>query len=358
MGDSTDKTFIAPEDSDYFRVSMLTDILDTFMISQNEDLPTIYEPYDVGNKGVKTYNSVPELKDRVEKLEKNQDSELVSKVKNLETIILPNINNRLETLENKSIFDKGAIVFSFDAMAENDKRIDILSDYGFVANGNTGNYTGFNQSKVNLVKQLRLCGWDISTYSAIDWVYAIYGEESLSDNISDEIQEAWNEYVRKAHENEKLHGIFNTISWACRQSKYCKGLENALKKYGYKMARGSYTIGEKYFYYDSEFRKNIASFSIYPNTVTSAKNAIDYAAKNKVGIVLFSHQIFDTVDEANSNFGTTENVLREICDYVKNYVDEDKIDVLTFRDIYAKYYPKESKELDYNRTMATIAYNS
>lgn len=154
-------------------------------------------------------------------------------------------------------------------------------------------------------------------------------------------------------------GVYFPTTWFCRQGKFCTGLKNALQKYGYKMARGSYydNVNITNTAFGNDFCFNTSAFSLYPDSYVKAKEMIDYAVANKVGIVLFSHGIYETEEEAISNFGTTQAILTEICEYIKEYVDNGELEVITYRELYSRYFSQESKELDYRRTIATSMHD-
>ena len=232
-----------------------------------------------------------------------------------------------------------------------DGRFETLNSYGFRATTNGG--------EVSSIKTQLKSGWDIGSYSAVNWVYDTYGEQCLANDISEEIQTAWDNYVKNTVEMYEQKGVYFPTTWFCRQGKFCTGLKNALQKYGYKMARGSYydNVNITNTAFGNDFCFNTSAFSLYPDSYVKAKEMIDYAVANKVGIVLFSHGIYETEEEAISNFGTTQAILTEICEYIKEYVDNGELEVITYRELYSRYFSQESKELDYRRTIATSMHD-
>lgn len=313
--------YTAPANTAYCRVCCAISIKDKFMVTKNKDMPINYEAYQEEVIGKKTFNSIPNLKERVENLEK------------------------------KTVFDKGAVLFSFDAMNTTDGRFETLNSYGFRATTNGG--------EVSSIKAQLKSGWDIATYSAVNWVYDTYGEQCLANDISEEIQTAWDNYVKNTVEMYEQKGVYFPTTWFCRQGKFCTGLKNALQKYGYKMARGSYydNVNITNTTFGNDFCFNTSAFSLYPDSYVKAKEIIDYAVANKVGIVLFSHGIYETEEEATSNYGTTQAILTEICEYIKKYVDNGELEVITYHDLYSRYFPQESRELDYRRTISTLMHD-
>lgn len=275
------------------------------------------------------------------------------------------LEETINAIENdKKVFkDKGAILFSFDAMNLTDGRLSIFDEYGYVATAQTGHprETLLN-SKLEIIKELRKHGWDIATYASDNWVIDTYGRDvACSDNPTDEVVEAWNTYVKNAVNGEKAHGIFYPLAWFSRQNVVCNTFISTLKKYGYRMVRGNNSnidFADMSPYFTEEFSFCTSQIIILPNNINAVKSSIDYAVANKVGVCIMSHGIFETEDEANTNYGMTESCLREVLDYIKGYVDNGQLEVITYHELYARYFPEDSKELDYKRTMASIGYLS
>ena len=265
--------------------------------------------------------------------------------------------------DNKVFKDKGAILFSFDAMNLTDGRLSIFDEYGYVATAQTGHTTEtIIESKLEIIKELRKHGWDIGTYENTNCPIFVYGRDiACAENPTDEVVEAWDNYVSNAVKGEKAHGIFYPIVWHSTQNVVCNTFINALKKHGYRMVRGNnlninYEDMSPYFTEDFSFCTSLVLVS--PNNIDTVKSSIDYAVTNKVGLCLCSHGIYATEEEANANYAMTESCLREVLDYIKSYVDNGQLEVITYHELYSRYFGDDSKELDYKRSMANIGYLS
>ena len=264
-------------------------------------------------------------------------------------------------VHSKPIFEKGAVLFSFDAMNLTDGRLDIMNEYGYRATAQTGHPTQtISQNKLDVIKGLRKAGWEIATYANLNFPVDTYGiDVACADEPTQEVIDAWDFYVSESIKGENAHGVFFPIVWNCRQGLFCTGLKMALEKYGYKMARGDYPIyAKRVECFGENYSFNVGSLGMYVNKVAETKARIDRAVNEKCGMVIFSHGLYSTDEDALANYGTTESVMREILDYVKSYVNQDKLDVLTYHELYARYFPNDCYERDYMRTMASIGYLS
>lgn len=257
--------------------------------------------------------------------------------------------------------DKGFVIISFDAFDLDDDRYNIVyGEYGFKASGavSAGNTIETNTKVQNAYKNMVKAGWDTHLYSGVNWPYAISDASYISDNPTTEVQQAWDDYVDYAVRYAESNGVFNATTWGARQGVSCVGLENACRKHGIKMVRGAkasnpiYTYGEKFKY------SVVSPVSLVADKVDACIQECVKAASGKYGICFTTHRLYDTEENAIANFGLTEAKLRQFLDGIKPLVDNGTLEVITWRDLYHRYYPNDAYEYDYDRTAKMIAYNN
>ena len=254
-------------------------------------------------------------------------------------------------------FKKGFVALNFDAFNFDDKRFEILQEYGFKATVTLGTQgtPAYNEEKSNKYKRIMNNGWDIGIYSSVNWVKDIYNNEAFT-STDDAVIKAWDDYVKLAKQDAELNGVYYRQTWFCRQNVYCDALVTALKKYGFKMCRGDdftdYKKTPTYFENNYNFATRVKG--LYPSTVDGCLWEIDQAVAEKKGVSIFSHGIYATAEAAESNFGCTEENLRKILDRIKKYVNEGKLEVLTYSEIYNRYNPNDSNMINYNRILKMI----
>lgn len=242
--------------------------------------------------------------------------------------------------DGRAILNKGFVILSFDAVNDvQDERFDIVSEYGFKASASCGYSTSSHEAVSAKVSKM---GWDIHLYSGHNWPT---DDSYYVDNPSAEIQAVWDAYVKEEVDYALSQGVSNPTAWGCRQGKSCDGLENACKKYGIKMVRGGkVTKFTENFVYATN-----APVSLKASSTQDCINTFTAAANIGYGVVFTTHGIYDTVEEADTNFGMTEATLRQFLSALKTLVDEGKLEVLTFREVYQKYYQNDALNNNYNR---------
>ena len=254
-------------------------------------------------------------------------------------------------------FKKGFVALNFDAFNFDDKRFEIVQEYGFKATVTLGTQPTpvYNEEKSNKYKRIMNNGWDIGIYSSINWVKDTYNNEAFT-STDDTVIKAWDDYVKLAKQDAELNGVYYPQTWFCRQNAYCDALGTALKKYGFKMCRGEdftdYKKTPTYFENNYNFVTRVKG--LYPSTVDGCLWEIDQAMQGKKGVSIFSHGIYTTAEDAESNFGCTEENLRKVLDRIKKYVDEGKLEVLTYSEIYNRYNPNDSNMINYNRILKML----
>lgn len=257
--------------------------------------------------------------------------------------------------------DKGFVIISFDAFDLDDDRYNIVyGEYGFKASGaiSAGNTIEVDSKVQELYKAMIKAGWDTHLYSGVNWPYATSDSSYISDNPTPEVQQAWDDYVDYAVRYAEKNGVFNATTWGARQGVSCVGLENACKKHGIKMVRGR-KANNPIYTYNEKFKYSVVSpANLTADKVDTCIQECVKASRDKYGISFTTHRLYDTEEEATSSFGLTEAKLRQFLDGIKPLVDNGTLEVITWRDLYHRYYPNDSYEYDYDRTAKMIAYNN
>ena len=287
------------------------------MITKNRDMPSVYIPYN-------------EAEISLEKIGENARD--------------------IKALQNPPYFKKPFVALSFDAFTLSDNRFAIVNgEYGYKA-------TIAHTTNEDTNKTVMKAGWDVGLYR-LNGLPGTSGEY-VSESPSESVIAAWDAYVNAAINEAEGAGVYNPAVWLARQGCSCKALEMALVKYGIPMCRGDYNptyTNDKQF---SPIKKPTMTVSVkqtvMPSTLSDCQTAIASAVEGGYGIAFLTHGIYDTDSNANSNYGVTEAVLRSFLDTIKGYVDAGQLEVLTYRDVYARYYEREARELDYNRLLKII----
>ena len=304
------------------------------MIVKNNDYPSSY----VANE--------TKLKSNI-KLSESQEEQVIDKA------------NELIKINNNSL-KKAVVLLNFDAFNFTDGRFDILKEYGFKATVTFGTPATpiYDEEKANKYKKVMTNGWDIGIYSATNWVKDKYGNEAFT-STSDEVVKAWEDYVKLALEDAELNGVYYPQTWFCRQNAYCDVLGNSLRKYGFKMCRGEdFTDYKKTpMYFNNDYSFATRTKGLYPSTVDGCLWEIEQCVNDTKGISIFSHGIYATDEEAESNFGCTETNLRTVLDKIKKYVNEGKLEVLTYNEMYNRYNQNDSNIINYNRILKMLTNN-
>lgn len=262
----------------------------------------------------------------------------------------------LEKATSKAYFNKPFVVLSFDAFNLDDNRFAIVHDeFGYKA-------TVAHKTKDNIEvnKKVLSAGWDIGLYMLNGSPARVEGQydAAVSKTPTAEILQAWDDYVKSAVDEAAEAMAYNPVVWLAQMGCSCYGLEQALKKYGIPMCRGSYNpdYSNDWEYSAVELPTMTVAMkqTLMPSTLEACKTNIAEAVENGTGVAFLTHGIYATDAEANSNYGITEDCLRSFLNTVKSYVDAGQLEVVTYRDIYAMYYPEKAKELDYNRIVKMI----
>ncbi len=223
--------------------------------------------------------------------------------------------------------DKAYILLNFDdCLKDNDNRFELVwGEYGFKA-------TAYTMPSPELIKKLNEAGWDISTYNNRP---GFLPPDDTINNMSEENLEKWLKYVsvNKA-EQEKL-GVANPILWACRQNRWGKALEYAVRRCGYKIARGG-GQDEPEYPYITKFEKGdlrTSPFEIFKDNIEEVKKRIDYAIEKKYALNIFTHLI-SPLGEDCGKWDCTEETYRKMLDYLKEKTQAGLLECVTYKEFY------------------------
>ena len=273
-------------------------------------------------------------------------------------------DNAIKDVENKiyghgkADIKKGFLILSFDNFDLDDNRLEIVKEFGFKANGTftvhpASDGTTDEAKQREAYKAIISNGWDCHLYNNIN----VPSSDAYVDNPTSEVQAIWDSYVETAVNYAKANGVYNSIAWGARNSRTCDGLENACKKYGIKMIRGSKTEEKGIFYnrYGEDWKMSIATANgLVSNDVSKCIQICQGAAQYGYGVSFVTHKLYETEQEAQANYSVTEAQLRTFLTAVKTLVDAGTFEVLTFSEAYRKYYQDEAADNDYQRIVKTF----
>lgn len=260
----------------------------------------------------------------------------------------PNLKKtNAKLFEISKVLPKSILIMRFDGWNTTDGRFDMLKEFNFTATvGTSGN------KEQNIASQKAYL--DMGCYRVANWPYDTYGADALSDNPSQEVIQAWDSYVKGGLDGQEAYGIFNPTAWLCRQSRACAGLVMALKKHNVKMCSGYMPDLSTTPYLQENFKFVNATEGLYPSTYNRVVDKLKIAIENNEGFCTLTHGIYPTEEEANKNFGITEEKLREFFNVVKGYVDSGKLLVSNYREVYRLYNPIDAEKNDYCRLVKMI----
>lgn len=234
---------------------------------------------------------------------------------------------------NYKPYKKSKILLSFDMMSPTlyTVRYPLLKSYGFPA---------------TVCNVTRLTAQQRADIFADGWDWAIYSNGGISDltipSFTTGTEEEWTTFFKSVIEGYAEIGLFNPISYFSPNNRGSQILMNAEKKAGFRMSRIACSNNEKTGYFDKD------SFFIYTlgvgGTDTSEninKQIDDTIAQNK-SICIFTHDVEETV---TNNMNCSREVYVGILNHIKELVEADKCEVVTFRQFYQLCEPNDYAEL-------------
>ena len=121
-------------------------------------------------------------------------------------------------------------------------------------------------------------------------------DPTLINNTDETTLNLYNTYVSEAQKKQSNIGVYNPTVWCCRQNQWGTALAQAVKKYGYKMARG-YVRGD---YLNLQFDKKfpvLDSKDFHTGDNADINSLIDSAEGKEAIIVLLSHRVVDSLSD-------------------------------------------------------------
>lgn len=238
------------------------------------------------------------------------------------------------------------VILDFDAdiSSLSDNRVTLVHDtYGY-------NFTFVGISSPETTKALIEKGCDLSIYSNS----AGYLPNTSTINSEDPADiAAWDAYVAEVLGRYNAAGFYNQVCWSCQGMNYGSALETALKKYGFKMARGN-QVGETNSIYidgfdDDSFR--VGCYQIYSDHPELALQQVTNAVNNDKDICIFTHNLVETLV---NNYDCTISAYTTLLEGIKAKEAAGQVKVVTFREYYKMHCWKSNYEYDYNRIFKTI----
>ncbi len=223
--------------------------------------------------------------------------------------------------------DKAYILLNFDyGIKDDDNRFELVfGEYKFKA-------TAVAYPSEYMRDKLFEAGWDICTYNNVPDETPAHSE---LEDMSEESLKKWDNYVRSAKERQEKLGIHNPTLWACRQNRWGSALEYAVRKNGYKIARGGGNDEEEYPFI-TDFKKGdirTSPFEIFSHNIDEVKKKIDYAIEKKYALNIFTHLLVDTIEQ-DGGYDCLISTYREMLDYLKDKVDKGLCEVVTYKEFY------------------------
>lgn len=222
---------------------------------------------------------------------------------------------------------KSHVLLSFDSF-EYDNRVSILDEYGMVAT--VANIQGLTDENIS---ELLSKGWD----------WAIYPSENKGGTTMPSYSGTVDEWVNhfKAIENYlATKGLMCPMTLFANTNRVNPVVNEALKKCGYKMARG----GTSKPYIDSVDKTGMCVGYIGiggTDTAESILTSLDNAISRGYSICIFTHWVEDTVTK---DYNCSTEVFRGVLDGIKERISSNKCDVITFRELYSEFEPSDCME--------------
>ena len=261
-------------------------------------------------------------------------------------------------------YTKGILLLHFDSpISPNDNRMAILKEFGIPASWCISK-VAFNNDNTFA------SGWTSNAYKDAYWDAIKRGDDvalypALPTSTYDE--NGWKSWLNTALGNLANYDIFNITTFAAGKLSVNYALVNALKEYGFKIARGGgntdsaltdeyhYTDANKYMPITPQTSKFLVNYAyIMDNslaTLPQTYEQINYCISTHTAVSLFTHQVEETLTEG---YNMTTEAFRALCQFIKNKIDEGVLEVMTWREYYAFVNSQDGGENDNNRIMKML----
>lgn len=256
--------------------------------------------------------------------------------------------------ETKSLLKarKSAILLNFDDTQTiySDGRYDLVyKEYGFPFTFNVGlssTNTILPMPTQEQIAEMMENGCDVGTYNK-------YGRPTDTEFDNESLD--WDSYIGDIYREAQKVGVFNPTVWMSQHNRTGVAMNEVLKKYGYKVCRGyKYGTDESAEVFIKDWNKdnfNAVCVGLYPSAKDKILGYIDTAIANSWDLSIITHKFYLTNEEAETNFGCTEAIYREILEKIKSYVNQGKCEVITYREWYRKIEKDDGYENDYRRQL-------
>lgn len=241
-------------------------------------------------------------------------------------------------------YNKPLILFTFDNDVSDGDDSNIvklmLDKYGYKFT-----FNGANAYTETLLKR----GCDLGTYSNV--VGEVPADDTINSSDPEDLDK-WYNYVYQAKKRQEDMGFYNPTLWEARQLRYGTALEKALIDNGYKFCRATSSSSNVYLEKNVDYQKFpcLVARDVQLTTIQTALTNL--SRRGGVLCVLF-HKILDTVPEKNTWDISTE-YFTQIMDLIKDYVDDNRIEVVTARELFRRYNNNGGYENDYNRIIKSV----
>lgn len=222
---------------------------------------------------------------------------------------------------------KSHVLLSFDGF-NYDNRVSILNEYDMVAT--VANIQNLSNENIN---ELLAKGWDWAIYPAER------GGGTSMPSYSGTVDE-WVTHFKAIENYLATKGLMCPMTLFANTNRVNPVVNEALKKCGYRMARG----GTSKQYIDSVDKTGMCVGYIgigINNTANSILEKIDTAISKGQSICVFTHWVEDTVTQ---DYNCSTEVFRGVLDGIKDRVNANKCDVITFRELYSEFEPSDCME--------------
>lgn len=241
------------------------------------------------------------------------------------------------------------VILDFDGDIESmtDNRVTLVNEqYGYP-------FTFVGISQPSVTREMLKRGCDLSIYSNAS---GYLPDVSTINSTSETDIAAWDRYVKEVLDRYNNAGFYNQVCWSCQGMNYGSALETALKKYGFKMARGNQIGGTNNSIYidgfdDTSYR--VGCYQIYTDKSALALQQVTNAVTNGKDICIFTHKIVDSASE-DRGYDCTKATYTAFLEGLKTKEEAGQVKVVSFREYYKMHCPKANYEYDYNRIIKTV----
>lgn len=251
------------------------------------------------------------------------------------------LEERVNILENQEVANKSKcyVLLSFDDQTQMyADRFPIMKEYGFpftfCLNSGFQDNNGFaNDSEKQAFFEMLSYGCDVAQYHV---------GRNITGLGSDSTAEEWQNAISNLLDFINGYGIY-PVTYFARQNVLYDNAITALKNLGFGIARsGMYSPENNYRWiesYDDE-RFNTPCYPVNATNLENCKKYLDDCVKNGWSIAFMTHRLTGA-DDNNCD----ETTFRTLMDYIKNYINQGKCEVVTYQN-FLNYKTKKGKKIE------------